>query len=142
MLAFEVLPNLRKQAKSEGLVRAIDEHLEQTKEHAKRLEPVLRAVGAEPSSNHSPPAEKLAEHHDELAGSIPNDRLADVFHAIAATATEHFEIACYDALLALADAVALEKDARDGLEQNRKEEEQALKTLRSELQRLVAELER
>jgi len=142
MLAFEVLPNLRKQAKSEGLVHAIDEHLEQTKEHAKRLEPVFRALGAESSSNHSPPAEKLAEHHDELAGSIPNDRLADCFHATAAAATEHFEIACYDALLALADAVELEKDARKALEQNRAEEEQALKTLESQLERLVGELPR
>ena len=142
MLAFEVLPNLRKQASSQGLVRAIEEHLEQTKEHARRLEPVFRAVGAEPSSNHSPPAQKLAEHHDELADSIPNDTLADCFHATTAIATEHFELACYDAVLALADAVGLDKDARKALEQNRREEEQALKTVGSELRRLVGELGR
>jgi ferritin-like metal-binding protein YciE len=141
-LAFEVLPELRKQAKSEGLVHAIEEHLEQTKEHAKRLEPVFRALGAEPSSNHSPPAQKLQEHHDELASSIPNDRLADCFHAIAAAATEHFELAGYDALLALADAGDLDKDARKALEQNRQEDEQALKTVQSQLERLVGELER
>ena len=137
-----MLPGLRKQARSEGLVRMLEEHLEQTKEHAKRLAPVFRALGAEPSSSHSPPAQKLQEHHDELASSIPNERLADCFHATAAAATEHFELASYDALLALADAVDLDGDARKALEQNRREDEQALKAVQSQLERLVGELER
>ena len=137
-----MLPGLRKQARSEGLVRALEAHLEQTKEHAKRLAPVFRALGAEPSSSHSPPAQKLQEHHDELASSIPNERLADCFHATAAAATEHFELASYDALLALADAVDLDGDARKALEQNRREDEQALKAVQSQLERLVGELER
>ena len=134
-----MLPELLKAIESEGLHGAVAEHLEQTREHGPRLEEVFRAVGAEPSSNLSPPVEKLARHHDEVAGSIANDRLADVFHASAAAATEHLELAMYDAVLALADAVAL-GDSRKLLERNRDEEAGALKKLQSELERLAGEL--
>jgi ferritin-like metal-binding protein YciE len=134
-----VLPELLKSIQSEGLHAAVTEHLEQTREHGPRLEEVFRAIGAEPSSNLSPPVEKLAQHHDELAGNIPDDRLADVFHAAAAAATEHLELAMYDAVLGLAATVEL-GDARKLLERNRDEEEEALKKLRSELERLAGEL--
>ena len=125
---------------SEGLAAAVAEHLEQTKEHGPRLEQVFRAVGAEPSSNLSPPVEKLAEHHDELADSFADDRLEDVFHAAAAATTEHYELASYDTLLALAQTVDLSGDARGLLERNRKEEAEALGRLQSELQRLAGDL--
>ena len=125
---------------SEGLAAAVAEHLEQTKEHGPRLEQVFRAVGAEPSSNLSPPVEKLAEHHDELADSFADDRLEDVFHAAAAATTEHYELASYDTLLALAQTVDLSGDARGLLERNRKEEAEALGRLQTELQRLAGDL--
>jgi ferritin-like metal-binding protein YciE len=135
-----VLPKLQRAVTSEGLAAAVAEHLEQTREHGSRLEGVFRAVDAEPSSNLSPPAEKLAQHHDELSGSFANERLADVFHAASAATTERFELASYDALLALASAVALPDDARKLLEQNRGEEGEALQRLQSELERLAGDL--
>jgi ferritin-like metal-binding protein YciE len=135
-----VLPKLQRAVTSEGLAAAVAEHLEQTKEHGPRLEAVFRALDAEPSSNLSPPAEKLAQHHDELAGSFANDRLADVFHAASAATTEHFELAAYDALLALGPAVELRDDGRELLERNRAEEAAALERLHGELQRLVGDL--
>jgi len=125
---------------SAGLAAAVEEHLEQTREHGPRLEEVFRALGAEPSSNLDPPAEKLIEHHDELAGSFSNDRLEDVFHASAAATTEHHELAAYDALLTLAHAVELPDDMRGRLERNRAEEAQALGRLQKERDRLVGEL--
>jgi ferritin-like metal-binding protein YciE len=134
-----VLPELHKSVKSQGLAEAVAEHLEQTKAHGPRLEQVFRAVGAEPSSIRDPAVEKLAEHHVELSGSFADDRLADVFHAAAAARTEHDEIAMYDTLLVLGNALDL-GGARGLLEENRKEEEQALDRVLSELERLVREL--
>jgi ferritin-like metal-binding protein YciE len=134
-----VLPELHKSVKSKGLAEAVAEHLEQTKAHGPRLEQVFRAVGAEPSSIRDPAVEKLAEHHVELSGSFADDRLADVFHAAAAARTEHDEIAMYDTLLVLGNALDL-GGARGLLEENRKEEEQALDRVLSELERLVREL--
>jgi ferritin-like metal-binding protein YciE len=135
-----VLPELHESVESEGLAAAVEEHLEQTREHGPRLEKVFRALGAEPSSNLSPPVEKLAEHHDELAGTVKHHRLADVFHATAAAATEHHELAVYDALLTLAPAVELPDDMRGLLEQNRAEEAEALGRVQRERDRLVGEL--
>lgn len=126
--------------RSEGLAKAVDEHLEQTREHGPRLERVFRALDAEPSSNLSPPVEKLAQHHDELADSFADDRLADCFHATAAAATEHNELAAYEALLTLSRSVDLADDARELLERNRAEEAEALERLEQELQRLAGEL--
>jgi ferritin-like metal-binding protein YciE len=100
---------------------------------------VFRALGAEPSSNPYPPLEKLAQHHDEVGGSIPDGRLADVFHAMSAAATEHLELALYDSLLALGASVEL-GDARGLLEQNRGEEAEALGKVQSELERLAGDL--
>lgn len=136
MLVFDGLPKLRRDITAEGLAAAVDEHLEQTKQHAARLEQVFRAAGAEPSSNLSPPAEKLGEHREALAGNVPDDRVRDVLNAAAAAATEHVEIAMYDALLALADALDL-GDARGLLEQNRADEEAALRRVEEELGKLV-----
>ena len=138
-LAFEVLPKLYEDVRSQKLAQVVAEHLEETKEHVRRVEQVFRAVDAEPSSNLGAPVEKLAQHHHELAQKIADERLADVFHSAAAATTEHHELAGYDALLALAAAVG-PGDARKLLEQNRKEEAQALEKLEQELERLVGEL--
>jgi ferritin-like metal-binding protein YciE len=135
-----VLPKLHEAVQSEGLAATVAEHLEQTREHGPRLEQVFRAVGAEPSSNLNPPVEKLAQHHDELADSFADDRLADVFHAAAAATTEHHELAAYDALLALARSVELSDDARGLLERNRGEEAEALQRLEGEVERLAGDL--
>jgi ferritin-like metal-binding protein YciE len=134
-----VLPKLHTAVKSQGLAHAVAEHLEVTKVHGPRLEEVFRAVGAEPSSNLDAALEKLAEQHDELAPSFANERLADVFHAAAAARTEHEEIAMYDTLLTLANALDL-GDARSLLQENRREEEHALGRINAELERLVREL--
>ncbi len=135
-----MLPKLQGEIESEALASAVAEHLEQTKEHATRLEQVFRAVDAEPSSNLNSPVEKLAQHHDELSESFVDNRLADVFHAAAAAATEHHEIASYDAILTLGQSVGLSADARELLERNRGEEGEALERLEAELQRLAGDL--
>jgi ferritin-like metal-binding protein YciE len=137
-LALEVLPKLQREVTSGPLAEAVAHHLEQTKEHATRVEQAFRAVGAETSSNLFPPAEKLAEHHDEVAQQIVEERLRDTFHASAAAATEHLEIAMYDALITVAKAME-EKDAVRLLERNRDEEREALATMEREAERLARE---
>lgn len=101
---------------------------------------MFRALDAEPSSNLSPPVEKLAEHHDELAELFADDVLADAFHAASAATTERHELAAYDALLVLARPVALSDGGRELLERNRAEEAEALGRLQQELERLAGEL--
>jgi ferritin-like metal-binding protein YciE len=129
MLVFEVLPELRKQVQSESLAAAVEEHLAQTHEHVARAEDAFRALGAEPVSARSAPAAALKAEHEEVTAKIAEPRLADLFHAAAAIHTEHLEIAAYEVLLELAQA--LERPEVEGrLEQNRREEADTLDRLR------------
>ena len=135
MLVFEVLPKLAKQVQSESLAAAVEEHLAQTHGHVARVEEAFRALDAEPVSARSATAAAGAAEHEETAARIAEPRLADLFHAGAAIHTEHLELASYGVLLRLApDGVA------EPLEENRREEAQALELLRELSDRLRAEL--
>jgi ferritin-like metal-binding protein YciE len=123
-----VLPELRKQVQSESLAAEVEAHLGQTHEHVARVEEAFRALGAEPVSARSAPAAALAAEHGEVAGKLAEPRLADLFHAAAAIHTEHLELAGYEALLELARALD-RPDVEGRLEQNRREEAEALERL-------------
>ncbi|HSP72776.1 MAG TPA: DUF892 family protein, partial [Gaiellaceae bacterium] len=77
--------------------------------------------------------------HDELAGSIVDPVLRDVFHAAAAAKTEHAAIAAYTTLIALAEALEL-PDAVRLLERNRDEDAEALDRVERAAERLLREV--
>jgi ferritin-like metal-binding protein YciE len=139
MLAFETLPELVRQAKSERLAALFEEHLAQTHEHVARLEEAFVAVGAEASSNRDAAADALAKQHAEQAQNAVGDRLADLLHAGAAIRTEHAELALYEGLLRLADALGAH-DVSALLTANRNDEQRALELLEREAGRLAGEL--
>jgi ferritin-like metal-binding protein YciE len=128
-LAFEVLPELLKQVKSQSLAELVEEHLGQTRQHVARVESAFRAFGAEPASGRSAPLAGAKDQHAELASKITDRRLADFFHAAAAMQTEQLEIAGYRVLLELAGALDRDEVAQL-LEENCKDEETALERLR------------
>lgn len=138
-LVHEALPSLVEDAKSESLVHAFEQHLEQTREHVQRVEQVFHLAAAATSSVLDPAAERLIAEHDELSGTVVHPILADVFHAFAAARAEHHELGGYEALIALAQAIDL-GDAADLLEQNRRDEEQALALVESTGRRLLEEV--
>jgi ferritin-like metal-binding protein YciE len=135
-LAFETLPKLQAAAHSQALAAVFEAHLEQTRGHGARLEQVFELAAAETSSSLDPAAQKLFEHHDELAQKIVEPILRDVFHAAAAAKTEHYELAAYDALIELARALELPTGL---LEANRGEEVAALEQVESLGVRLAKE---
>jgi ferritin-like metal-binding protein YciE len=128
LLSFQVLPELLGQVSDPELTAALADHLAQTKRHVTNLERAFRAVGAEPSSNHSPAFVGLKDQHSELAGSIKAPALADLWHASAAIHTEHYEIAAYRQLRRLAEPLGNQELDRL-LAENLGEEEQALDRL-------------
>lgn len=136
-LSFEVLPELLKQVKDPDLAAALGEHVEPTKRHAENVERVFGTVGAEPSPDHSDPFAALVDQHSRLASSILDPTLADVFHAVAAAHTEHYEIAAYRALIELARAMG-QGDAVSLLEANLADEKEALAALEGVISELTA----
>src|SRR5690348_3382202 len=77
MLAFEVLPGLLRECDSEWLSAALGLHLEQTREHAPRLESAFLTLGAEPVSAASEALEGLRRRHETLASKVVEPRLRD-----------------------------------------------------------------
>ena len=138
-LVREALPALERAAQSQSLARVFAEHLEQTRDHVARVEEVFRIAAAEPSSNLDEAAQKLIEHHDELAEEIVDPVLRDVFHAAAAAKTEHAEIAAYTVLIALAEALEL-PDAARLLKRSLEEEAEALEEVERAAERLLREV--
>jgi ferritin-like metal-binding protein YciE len=123
-LADDVLPSVASAVEDEGLRAALESHREQTKQHVERVETVFRQLDVAPTSNRSAPFESAVSEHDELAASIVEPRLADIFHTQAALHVEHWEQAAYRTLLPL-----LPNDAAALLEKTCREEGQAAKLL-------------
>jgi ferritin-like metal-binding protein YciE len=136
MLAFEVLPELQKEIKSQRLAEVVTAHLEQTREHVARVEQAFRVLEAEPSSSRNEALAGLAGQHDDVAANVVEPHLKDLFHADAAIHTEHLELAGYEAAITLARTIGA-NEAASLLEQNRDDEEQALKLLHGEAERLA-----
>jgi ferritin-like metal-binding protein YciE len=139
MLAFEVLPQLQQQVKSESLAALLQEHLAETHEHVARLEVAIRELGAEPASARSAPAAAAKQQHEQVASQIADPRLADLFHAGSAIQTEHLELAGYELLLELLRALG-RGDVAERVEANRAEDARALEQLRKVAARVRDEL--
>jgi ferritin-like metal-binding protein YciE len=101
-LADDVLRKLATSVGDEELRASLEEHLAQTHEHAERIETAFRSLPVAPTSNLSRAFDSAVAQHDELAGSFKEPRLADLFHAHAALQTEHWEMAAYRTVVALA----------------------------------------
>jgi ferritin-like metal-binding protein YciE len=139
MLVLDVLPKLAREAQTQSLSEAFLVHLDETQEHVRRLEDCFRAAGAEASSNFDPAAQRLFEHHDEVASTIVEPLLRDVFHAAGAARVEHVELAAYGTLVDLARALELDV-ARELLERNLGEDASALSVVELIAARLAREV--
>ena len=138
-LFFEVLPKVHDDAHAPALQTLLTEHRGETRTHCVRVEEALRAAGVEPAAAGSPPLAKLAQQHEEDAKQITHPGLRDVFHCAGAARTEHYELACYDAAIALARQLGVKEAARL-LEQNRHEDATALEKIEKLAGRLSDDL--
>lgn len=123
-LADDVLPSLANEVGDANLRVALETHYEQTKHHVDRIETVFQRLEVIPTSNRSGPFESAVAEHDELARSIVEPRLADLFHAHAALHVEHWEQAAYRTLSPL-----LPNEAAGLLKKSYREEDEAAKLL-------------
>jgi ferritin-like metal-binding protein YciE len=142
-LVDEVLPKLIEEVGSGEFRKGLERHLDQTKGHITNLEQVFDLLGEEPKAEKCIGFEGLKKEHEELVGEA-DPSLIDLIDTGAATRTEHYEIAAYSGLMEMARSLG-ESDAVSLLEENLKEEKEALrevesvtKTLRDELKAATA----
>jgi ferritin-like metal-binding protein YciE len=96
------LPKMAQAAKSPQLKAAFELHLTETKNQSERLEQVCQAVGCDPSGETCEATEGLVEEGQEVIDMNVPDEVRDAGLIIAAQKVEHYEIALYGGLCALA----------------------------------------
>ena len=135
----QVLPRLAQEVADSELAEALERHLDETKGHVLNLEQVFHDLGIPAKGEKCPGIEGIAEEHDSfLEENDPSDGLLDLFVTGAAARTEHYEIAAYTGLVAMAESLGQSR-AADLLELNLKQEQKALATVETISKRLLAE---
>jgi ferritin-like metal-binding protein YciE len=124
----EALGELASQVETEEIQSAFEEHRQETEEQIDRLEQVFETVGEPPEKEECEGIEGLLEEQEEFAEEDPETAVLELFNLASAQKTEHYEIAAYGNTTLLASQLGYE-DAADLLEQNLREEEEALDEL-------------
>jgi ferritin-like metal-binding protein YciE len=139
-LSEEVLPKLLEQAHAIDLKHGFERHLLETESHVTTLRSILDELEVPVEPEESRAFTGLMAEHEELVAQVAGgaDLLEDLAHAQAAAATEHFELAAYDALASLAEALG-EETIGVRLREVMEQEELALELVDRTQAKLLAE---
>jgi ferritin-like metal-binding protein YciE len=99
------LPKMAKGATSEELRQGFEEHLEQTKGHVQRLEQIFGALGESPKGKKCKGMEGLIEEGSEALEEDYEGNIMDAALIGAAQRVEHYEIAGYGTVRAMAEVL-------------------------------------
>jgi len=98
----KALPNMAKKASDPQLKQGFLTHLEETRQHVKRLEEVFKMHGAEIKAVDCPAIDGIIEEADDTASEVEDKAVLDAALINAAQAAEHYEITRYGSLIAWA----------------------------------------
>jgi ferritin-like metal-binding protein YciE len=116
---IKALPKMAKAAETGELKEVIESHLEETREHASRLEEVAKGLDESLKRKTCAAMRGLIEEAEDLLKEQMNSSALDAAIIAAAQKVEHYEIASYGTLVAWAeqmghdDAVNLLQDTLD-----------------------------
>lgn len=135
----KALPELGKEATDPDLAQGFEHHLAETKQQIANLERVFEALGEEARAERCPGMDGIKREHDEfMKEARPSEEICDVFLTGAAARTEHYEIAAYNGLIDMAEALGEQECARI-LRENLGQEEAMLRRIESSARRLLHE---
>ena len=118
----KALPKMAKGATSPELAEAIENHLKETEGQIERLEKVFESIGAKAVGKKCQAMDGLVEEGKEILGDTDKDTsVRDAGIIIASQKIEHYEIASYGSLVALAKKMGHDEAAKL-LEQTLEEE--------------------
>ena len=131
------LPKLAQEATDPELSRAFTAHQKETEKHVSNLEKVFKHIGLSAQAHPCPGIDGIKKEHDEfMKENTPSDAMRDAFLTGAAARAEHYEIAAYTGLVNQARALG-ERDAVELLQENLKQEKEALKKVETISKRLL-----
>ena len=102
---IKALPKMVKAANNEQLAAGFQEHLEQTKEHAERLQTILKNHGESTRGPKCQGMEGVLKEGAETLGEEGDDVICDAALISAAQRVEHYEIAAYGCVIEYAKAI-------------------------------------
>jgi ferritin-like metal-binding protein YciE len=118
---IKALPKMAKAASSADLKAGFEEHLEQTKKQAERIEQICEGLGVSPKGKKCAAMEGLIEEGKELMEEDADPAVLDAGLIAAAQKVEHYEMASYGSARTWAEELGLE-DAAELLEETFEEE--------------------
>lgn len=124
----QALPKMSKNATSDQLRTAIDNHLAETEEHVTRLEQVMESLGESPRGQKCDGMQGLIEEGKKLLKEEADPDVMDAGIIVSAQKVEHYEIASYGAVCEYARMMG-HTEALQLLEQTLEEEKKADQTL-------------
>lgn len=127
---IKALPKMVKAAQSDELREAFESHLEETREHATRLQEVAKALDESLENKTCAAMQGLIKEAGELMEEQKDSTALDAALIAAGQKVEHYEIASYGTLIAWAEELGHE-DAVKVLAETLEEEEAADEKLTS-----------
>ncbi len=112
----KALPKMAEAAVDSKLITAFETHLEETKEQIEILDQVVEACGIRLKRETCDAMKGLIEEGSEIIQEVEEGPVRDAMLIAAAQKVEHYEIASYGSLVALADKLDY-VDAADLLEE-------------------------
>jgi ferritin-like metal-binding protein YciE len=133
----KALPQLQEEASDEELATGFADHLEETRQHVKNVEKAFEALGQPAKAEKCPGIEGIKTEHDEfVANESPSPEVLDAFLTGAGARTEHYEIAAYEGLVTMANAMG-EDEVAGLLSENLEQEKAALRKMQTIGKRLA-----
>lgn len=120
----KALPKMAKNATSENLINAINEHLTVTQGQVERLEQVFEILGEKATAKKCDAMEGLIKEGESIMEETQQGPVRDAGIISASQKIEHYEIASYGTLAAFALTLE-EEDAAALLQQTLEEEKEA-----------------
>jgi ferritin-like metal-binding protein YciE len=120
---IKALPKMAKAATSAELRSGFEEHLEQTKEHAARIEKIFSGMGEPVKGKKCKGMEGIVSEGGEVMSEDYEGAVMDAALISAAQRVEHYEMAAYGAVHAYAELIG-ESEAASLLEQTLEEEKE------------------
>lgn len=109
---IKALPKMAEGANSDELRQGFEDHLEQTRGHAQRLEQLFERLGEKPKGKKCKGMEGIVKEGSEVLDEDMQEDTKDAALIGAAQRVEHYEIAGYGTAMTHADLLGLDEDAR------------------------------
>ncbi len=122
------LPKMAEAATSDQLRSGFEQHLEQTREHAQRIERIFNSMGEKVKGKKCKGMNGLISEGKDVMGEDYDGELMDAALISAAQRVEHYEIAAYGTVRTFAKLLG-EQEAAALLEQTLEEEKETDKKL-------------